>query len=222
MSTLARLAKLLRMRFFSVNEYVCGVVTSVAIHFSDSRKSSRACRAPRCRRACNGSRSISKGADSAPIVHRLVGSIALPGVVAGLYQPLADNGALALSHAGAARPSLSSAVASEDKEERTVPSPLVFAFAKIVLRATTQRSIALLPAPPSPVAARSRPRAVPAGFVPQAPAGTALGRLRRWCHLRGSRRTSHYRRIAGPRSAQGGGRLGYEARRLVPTVTLHC
>jgi len=51
-------------------------------------------------------------------------------VVAGLYQPLADNGTLALSHAGAVRPCLSSAVASEDKEERTVASPLVFAFAK--------------------------------------------------------------------------------------------
>ena len=38
LSTLARLAKLLRMRFFSVNEYGCAVVTSVAIQISDSRK----------------------------------------------------------------------------------------------------------------------------------------------------------------------------------------
>src|SRR6185369_11645943 len=54
-STLARFAKLLRMRFFSVNEYDCAVVTSVAIDFSDSRKSPRnPTPAPRCHCARQG------------------------------------------------------------------------------------------------------------------------------------------------------------------------
>src|SRR6185369_6647989 len=40
-STLARLAKLLRMRFFSVNEYDCAVVTSVAIQLSGHGQTGR-------------------------------------------------------------------------------------------------------------------------------------------------------------------------------------
>jgi hypothetical protein len=59
-------------------------------------------------------------------------------VVVGRYQPLADNGAFALSHAGAVRPCLSSAVASEDKEEGTGANPLFFAFAKMVLLPSNQ------------------------------------------------------------------------------------
>ena len=63
---------------------------------------------------------------------RLVGSIALPGVVVGLYQPLADDGAFALSHAGR-RPTMPCLLQSLQKTKRRGLwlSPLFFAFAKV-------------------------------------------------------------------------------------------
>ena len=54
------------------------------------------------------------------------GSIALPGLVAGLYQPLADGNAVARI----ARPCLSSAVVSEDKEKRTRGRLLFFGLCR--------------------------------------------------------------------------------------------
>jgi len=62
-------------------------------------------------------------------------------VVVGLYQPLADDDArTTLVVQATSDHALPPAVASEDKEERTVANPLFFAFAKV--GATSQYSIA--------------------------------------------------------------------------------
>ena len=60
---------------------------------------------------------VARQARRASLVHRLSGSIALPGLVVGHYQPLADDGAIARD----ARPYLPSAVASESEAKRTRP-----------------------------------------------------------------------------------------------------
>src|SRR5438105_3158381 len=89
--TLARFAKLLRMRFFSVNEYVDKGMPSPVLHEAGM---------PRARDHLVRPRGPSRFrvcalAERAPVVHRLVkGTLHSRGLVAGRYQPLADGDTL--------------------------------------------------------------------------------------------------------------------------------
>ena len=98
-STLARLAKLLRMRFFSVNEY--------SVMHLDLVGSWELSHAGDFRMRPDGALQSTGREHCAPLR-----------MVAGHYQPLADSGSAITLHI--ARPNLSSAVGSEDKESKLV------------------------------------------------------------------------------------------------------
>src|SRR5438067_5598191 len=90
-STLARFAKLLRIRFFSVNEYELAVeieaITSPVLHEAEMPRARDHLVRPR-----GPSRFRTRALWSAPVVHRLVkGTLHSRGLVAGRYQPLADG-----------------------------------------------------------------------------------------------------------------------------------
>jgi hypothetical protein len=107
------LAKLFLMRFFSVNEYGCEEITSFAIYFSGSRGPAPVAETLRAH-------------GDAPFARRLFREcVAHPGLVVGLYQPLADGGADV-----PASPDHASLLQSLQKTKRSglITNPLVFGF----------------------------------------------------------------------------------------------
>ena len=104
--TLARLAKLFLMRFFSVNEYVCEEITSFAINFSGSVHA-----------GAGEIRRTSRRMGDAPFCSSTVPRARCTPWLGGW--PLPTAGGRWRRCSGPTRPCLSSAVASEDEEERT-------------------------------------------------------------------------------------------------------
>jgi hypothetical protein len=130
-------------------------------------------------------------------------------VVVGLYQPLADDSARAFLTR--ARHPTMPVLCSRFRRRRGEDCPQ---SALLRLREDRCRYCAL-----NVIAARCGPRTEPAGFVPQAPAGSALGPHRTSCQFQLAKATGT-NTVAGPQAAQAGGRLGYEARRLAPPAAL--
>src|SRR5438105_374607 len=93
--TLARFAKLLRMRFFSVNEYVDKAMPSPVLQEAGMpRARGHLTSSGHADRRASGHRALG---ERAPVVHRLVkGTLHSRGLVAGRYQPLADGDTLVL------------------------------------------------------------------------------------------------------------------------------